>query len=431
MRGFLRKTFVVAVNLIVFCALLGGIELYYRAAHPESVDPLADTNKIWATLYPYTMFMGAPSRPSAHWQNTFTNELYASTIVSNSLGFNDRHEFDYTTPYKKAAGERVVLFTGGSTAWGFGATSTEATIAGRMQHYLNALQQDHKYTVINLAMGSWIAYQEYLALDLWGTAFDPDWIVVMDGFNDAGVGCGFSQGVGSPLYFAAVKAYVDGYLHSTQRPVFYRGWFENELIKYSAAYRGMTGKQYVPNNQLFDEGSSESNPTRRTIVSTRVGEARGMLAFYVKSMRGMLKLFPEARYIFSTQPVVNQFTGDFADIYQSPAGSDARRAAMQRFEQGLEVYLTKNETRLCGEKTAQPAFTYIYGNGAVQLERLAEQMQASGRQVEYYNTGLLFPDPRPERMPYFVDPAHLSDKGSDVIGKFYAERILAASAAKH
>jgi hypothetical protein len=29
-------------------------------------------------------------------------------------------------------------------------------------------------------------------------------------------------------------------------------------------------------------------------------------------------------------------------------------------------------------------------------------------------------------MPYFIDPPHLTDKGMDVIGKFYAEKILAA-----
>ena len=81
---------------------------------------------------------------------------------------------------------------------------------------------------------------------------------------------------------------------------------------------------------------------------------------------------------------------------------------------------------MCGQGTAQPANTYIFDNGAVQLEQLVDEEAARGRVVEYYNIGTLFPDPRPERMPYFIDPPHLTDKGMDVIGKFYAEKILAA-----
>src|SRR6202050_1944685 len=81
---------------------------------------------------------------------------------------------------------------------------------------------------------------------------------------------------------------------------------------------------------------------------------------------------------------------------------------------------------MCGQGTAHPANTYILDNGALQLEQLADEEAARGRVVEYYNIGTLFPDPRPERMPYFIDTPHLSDKAMDVIGKFYAEKILAA-----
>src|SRR5713226_9662749 len=56
---------------------------------------------------------------------------------------------------------------------------------------------------------------------------------------------------------------------------------------------------------------------------------------------------------------------------------------------------------------------------------IAEDLQARGRKVEYHNTGILFPEARPDRMPYFIDPVHVSDKGNDVLGRFYAERILA------
>jgi hypothetical protein len=414
---------VVTVNLIVLIALLGGIEFYFRHWGHEQPDGLK--NGLWQTFQPYVMITTAPGDYQEFF-NTFTKETYRSTVRTNSLGYNDRHEFVVGQTYKKAANEKVVLFTGGSAAWGVGATATDRTVAGRMQYYLNTLQSGERYTVINLAMGSWIAFQQFIGLQYWGTQFDPDWVVSMDGFNDAGVGCNYSQGPGNPLFFATMRSYIDGYLMSTLHPVFYRGWLENELILHSKAYRIITGKQYVADDQIFDQSSQEDRAVRRQIIPTKVGEARQMLAFYLASERGMLNLFPQARYILSTQPVVNQFTGDFNDIYQYPVGSPERKAAIEKRTVSLEGYLKQHENEACGQATAQPASTYIFGNGAVQLEQLADGETARGRVVEYYNIGTLFPDPRPERMPYFIDPPHLTDKGMDVIGKFYAEKILAA-----
>ncbi len=423
MKKFANAIRVVTVNLIVLIVLLGGMEFYFRHGGHEQQDNLL--NGLWQSFQPYVMVTTAPG-DYRQFFNTFTNETYRSTVRTNSLGYNDRHEFVVGRPYKKAANEKVVLFTGGSAAWGVGATATDRTAAGRMQYYLNSLQSGQRYTVINLAMGSWIAFQQFIGLQQWGSQFDPDWVVSMDGFNDAGVGCNFSQGPGNPLYFATMRSYIDGYLMSTLHPVFYRGWLENKLIEHSKAYRIITGKQYVPDDQIFDQSSTEASAFRRQIIPTKVGESRQMLAFYLAAERGMLNLFPQARYILSTQPVVNQFTGDFNDIYQYPVGSPERKAAIEKRTASLEGYLTQHENEMCGQSTGQASFTYIFGNGAVQLEQLAEEETALGRLVEYYNIGALFPDPRPERMPYFIDAPHLTDKGMDLIGKFYAEKILAA-----
>jgi hypothetical protein len=423
MKKYANAIGVVAVNLIVLIVLLGGIEFYFRHWGEEKHDKLI--NGLWQTFQPYVMITTAPG-DYLLFTNTFTHETYRSTVRTNSLGYNDPHEFIVGRSYKKAADEKIVLFTGGSAAWGVGATATDRTVAGRMQYYLNTLQSGEHYTVINLAMGSWIAFQQFIGLQLWGAQFDPDWVVSMDGFNDAGVGCNYSQGPGNPMYFATMRSYINGYLMSTLHPDFYRGWLENKLIQHSKAYRIFTGKQYVPDDEIFDQSSQESTPFRRQIIPTKVGDARQMLAFYIAAERGMLNLFPRASYILSTQPVVNQFTGDFNDIYQYPVGSPERKAAIERRTKDLEGYLTQHENETCGQVTAKSANTYIFGNGAVQLEQLVDEAAARGRQVAYYNIGALFPDPRTERMPYFIDPPHLTDKGMDAIGKFYAEKILAA-----
>jgi hypothetical protein len=423
MKKYANAIRIVAVNLIVLIVLLGGIEFYFRHWGEEKHDKLI--NGLWQTFQPYVMITTSPG-DYLQFTNTYTQETYRSAVRTNSLGYNDPHEFIVGHAYKKAADEKVVLFTGGSAAWGVGATATDRTVAGRMQYYLNTAQSGERYTVINMAMGSWIAFQQFIGLQLWGSQFDPDWVVSMDGFNDAGVGCNYSQGAGNPMYFATMRSYIDGYLMSTLRPNFYRGWLENELIQHSKAYRIFTGKRYVPDDRVFDQSSQENPVFRRQIIPTKVGEARQMLAFYLASERGMLNLFPRAGYILSTQPVVNQFTGDFNDIYQYPVGSPERKAAIEKRTVSLEGYLTQHENETCGQATAKPANTYIFGNSAVQLEQLVDEEAARGRLVQYYNIGTLFPDPRPERMPYFIDPPHLSDKGMDVIGKFYAEKILAA-----
>jgi hypothetical protein len=423
MKKFANVIKVVAVNLFVLLLLLGGIEFYFRHWVQEKPDGLV--NGLWQSFQPYVMVTTAPGEYKRFY-NTFTNETYPSTVRTNSIGYNDPREFIVGQTYKKAANEKVVLFTGGSTAWGVGATATDRTIAGRMEHYLNALQSGQRYTVINLAMGSWIAFQQFIGLQQWGTQFDPDWVVSMDGFNDAGVGCNYSQGPGNPMYFATMRSYIDGYLMSTLHPVFYRGWLENELIKHSKAYRLITGKKYVANDQIFDQSSPEQELVRRQIIPTKVGQARQMLAFYLASERGMLNLFPAARYILSTQPVVNPLSSDFDDIYEHPDGSPERQAAIEKRIVNLETYLTQHENELCGQGTAHPAITYIFDNGALQLKQLVDQEAARGRAVAYYNIGTLFPLSRPDRMPYFIDPPHLTDKGMDVIGKFYAEKILAA-----
>jgi hypothetical protein len=426
MNRLLKNVLVVAINLIVFVAILGSIELYYRVNYPYKPQ-YPDNNGLWQKFLPYVEIGTAPGK-YLQWKNNFTGKTYQADVKTNSLGFNESRELSYTEPYKKAANERVVLFTGGSTAWGVGATATDKTIAGRMQFYLNSLQHDIKYTVVNLGMGSWIAYQQFIALELWGEVFQPDWVVVMDGHNDADVGCGFGQGVGNPMYHATIQSFVDGYLYSTQRPTFYRGWFENELIKHSAAYRTISGKDYVQQSQHFDETSTEANPTRRQIIPTKVGESRAILDFYLKSERAILNLYPEASYILSTQPLVNIFSGDFVNIYDFAVGSEAREAAIAKREKELEDHLKYHENEWCSQKTGPPSKTYIFGNGAVKVERLVEEARVRGRNVEYHNIGTLFPNEREKRIPYFITGVHLLDEGMDVIGKFYAERILASDA---
>ena len=167
MRKLLRVITLIAINLLLFIAMLASIELYFRWRYPAGLPEIEATNGLWQKFAPYVMFLTVPGTYNA-WPNQFTGQTFPAHIVTNALGFNDPHEFDFTKPYQKVANERAVLFTGGSVAWGIGSTTTETTISGRMQYYLNKNQNKIKYTVINMGMASYIAYQQYLALELWG-----------------------------------------------------------------------------------------------------------------------------------------------------------------------------------------------------------------------------------------------------------------------
>lgn len=420
----------VLVNVLIFLALLAGVEIFYRVK-PGSTSAAGPANGLALNLQPYVTFSNPPHAHHPAWTNIFTGVNSQADVTSNNQGYNDLRDFDWTKPYQKAPNEKVIVTVGGSTVWGVGSSTWDNTIAGAMQKILNEGQSETKYTVINLGMGSWIAYQQFISLEMWGAAFKPDWVVIMDGHNDAGVGCSYSQGVTNPLYFPVLKAFIDAYLGSTNaRPEFFRGSWENELIRVSAAYRSLTGKSYIKNTLQYDDTNKDMSRDefRKIIVPTKVGAARDMLRFYMKATEASLSLFPKAKYILSTQPMVNIFTGDFVDVYK-PSQEAADPVALAKRDSDLEIYLSATQDKLCDTETYIPAFTYVYVKSAFELEKMATAKRAEGRFVEYHNIGRIFPNERDARVKYFIDPAHLSDEGANAVGKFFASRILAAEKA--
>ena len=205
-----------------------------------------------------------------------------------------------------------------------------------------------------------------------------------------------------------------------------RSSIENELIYYSTAYRALTGKKYISASNV-DATSHDAarNTAAKVVVPTKIGAARDMLQFYIKATKASLSLFPRAKYILSTQPLANEFTGDFVDVYKS-SQLEADATAMAKREETLEIYLKANEDKICNTETYIPSFTYVFVKGAFELEKLAARARTTGRFVEYHNIGRIFPNARADRLKYFIDTVHISDRGAQEIGKFYANRVLQA-----
>jgi len=313
-------------------------------------------------------------------------------------------DLDYGKEYVKSPGERLVLITGGSAVHGVGATKNETNVAARMEQFLNEKQDRWHYKVLNFGMGSAIAYQQFLALTLWGKWMDPDWIVVMDGHNDIAVCSAHSQGAGFPMYYHHMQSYIDGYLQGQVRPAFYRGWLENQIIQYSFAYRAITKKQYVPCNQYvtYAEGWAR--------VGTEVGweDIERQVVFYLHTEESILGISDRAKYILSLQPL----SKSFSDIFGK---SDEELAAIAAERKGTP----------CGGPGPyyQFALSYFMCKAETGLKSLVERY-SDKLDVQYLNMNTFLPKDYEDRQGFLIDNMHLNDAGHQLMGQVYAYNML-------
>lgn len=286
--------------------------------------------------------------------------------------------------------------------------------------------QRYKYRVINMAMGGWIAFQEFIGLAYWGRSYDPDWIVVMDGVNDGTLVCGEARGAGKPMHNDTYRAYIISYLFGQQNPSFFRGRLENMLLQHSRLYRRLTKKEpiRVPEDLAYIEATT---PQERNFAIRDVPwiEVERQVRFYLDTQRQIVNLFPKAKVLLSTQPLVNDFRGHFLNIYDYPEGPK-RRDVIARFERLLDLTHQEKKDQRCGTELTGKNFGYFLVRIAIGTERLAKAMsQEQRRTVLYENMGRFFENDFEARKPYFIDPAHLTEKGMEILARKYAEKILA------
>lgn len=148
-------------------------------------------------FYPYTGF-----HLQSDFHQTGDNDLCGGhgpvDIRSGDHGFFI--DFDLDAPPPKASNEFRIVLTGGSAAQGFGAHSNSemfyALLQKRLAEHYN--QSGIKLTLINLAMGGSITYQNYIDLNRWGHQLGPDLIVSFSGRNDLVVPLYHSRGTDLP-----------------------------------------------------------------------------------------------------------------------------------------------------------------------------------------------------------------------------------------
>ncbi len=426
--SFFRRVVSVAktalIQLTIFAALCGFLEMVARYFEPWFKRPDVELGLI---LQPY-MMIAARSGGAFVWQDVIANRPIPSTIEFNNYGFAER--FDYTMvpdaaylqQYGKKPGERIVLISGGSVVHGVGATANDKTIAAQLMRHLNERSGGPHYRVINIGMGSWIAYQQFIGLSLFGLPFHPDWIIVMDGHNDGATPCAQGSGVGNPLGWPKLLYLTSGGTGQQISPVL------KTLARLSALIRIISGikpdtRGEAPPGLYFDE----SDPDSRFLIKMaglKVAEEDRQVEFYLQAQRNVLALFQHANVVLSSQPYMydNAITPTYRRAV-SPTATDTERSTL---EADLDRYMAVNQENACSSKLGPYLLGYFMGRSALRLKDLAAAAQAAdgSRRIIYLNTEAALPVDPKLRQNYFIDNAHLSDLGQDRIGELFADLIL-------
>lgn len=134
-------------------------------------------------LYPYDGFhVQAYTRHAGPMRWEQTTAFNGADVATGDKGYFI--DFQLDNPPPKLTNEfRIVLF-GGSGAQGWGATSNERMFYSVLQKELSGFFPTLKIRVINMAMGSTTAYQNFISLNKFGHKLQPDLMLGYVGRND-------------------------------------------------------------------------------------------------------------------------------------------------------------------------------------------------------------------------------------------------------
>jgi hypothetical protein len=413
-------------RIIAFCvsALVCALVIEGGARLVDSKDKAAEVIELG--VQPYMMFVGHPPKNPV-WRDIETGTDVPSHMRFNNLGFAVDDDFDmplsrdFIAKYSASPQQRLVLITGGSVVYGLGATANDKTIAGQLEATLNASQSKYRYRVVNLGMGGWIAYQQFVGLSLFGSPLKPDWIVVMDGHNDALAGCAHGNGIANPYGWATLLEQTGGGDGSTRR-----GPTLQWLLRHLAIARLVTGMRPAR------EQSEKVLHERYRMSGIKVGDLDKQMAFYLQAQQSVKDLLSAPNVLYSSQPLLhnNAVSTAYRKAYSLGETAQDADAAKRQLKADLDGYMAKAADTPCAPGVAPQSLGYFMGRSALRLEEVVSRWSADskGRTVLYANTEMVFPGGFSLRVPHFIDNAHMSDLGQRRIAEYFAGYILQADA---
>jgi hypothetical protein len=313
----------VCLVLVYMLAILGALKAYdyyliltFPAAIPdEDADrPTMRTGE----LYPYTGIHMQPYMrergAEVLWDKTYPDR----DVTSGEYGFWIDHALE-NWPAKEPNEIRIIL-TGGSAAQGWGGR-TNADMFYKLLPAQLSKDTGCKVEVINLAMGASIIYQNFIALNKWGHALEPDAIISFSGNNeiavpettrsdDAGFMSGFAAGAAlqyvlrysaSPDWLKDLAQVFPGIVRRTRFGSLVRFLY---LEKYITEWR----EAYVVNREAPHDGPISREEQKRLFEKTKPATLADVVKsigvpLYIHSLESMARDFPDIPVFAVFQPL--------------------------------------------------------------------------------------------------------------------------------
>ena len=321
----------------------------------------------------------------------------ASTFKVNSAGLRGEE-----VSRQKEAGVFRIVVTGGSVAFGVHASSDDATWSSRLQEKLNACGAfPGRVEVLNAGVLGYIAVQELLYLQMELLDFSPDLVLALNGFNDFLVATSETSGCTKPveedlIYFVYrdLANSLEQYAWDRKIPVSaqisdlmvdlvtqaYIGKFFYRRIK---TYR----ERPAPAQASTDAGGPKDDMKLdicREVVEKVYQRNLEKMARMLVSRNIALLIAVQPHLLLKSRPAPDEEAIIQADLAESPQYRQLTEATYPLLVHAAKAAAAEHQP------TAFMDLTLVFGT-------------------------------RPE--PMFVDDAHLTDPGNDVVADALAEYL--------
>ncbi|MCC6406649.1 MAG: SGNH/GDSL hydrolase family protein [Planctomycetes bacterium] len=360
--------------LISFFSLLAFVAIFelvarsgwVAALRPEALDPIgAQVLEANVQAHPYLAY--AP-KPNYRHEPT---PSYAQQVSHNSLGFRGRE-----TTYAKPQGTFRIVTIGGSSVYGQSESRDDAVWSVRMEKYLNEAGLARKVEVINGGCRGYSTFEMLINLELRLVDFEPDLVLVYESINDMRCalypGCRNDNQHWRTVWPVVRKSAIDELAESSRLYLTWRRYGTDWLTK-----QGNLGSYVIVDFGKYADDYAQPTDAERGFANFR------------RNLKSIVSVAREhgSQVLLSTQAM------RFSDI--EPASSyQAQKAGLLRCREILREVASSEGVPLV--------------DTAKHLEDALADQLAAGK--------------KPDDL--FQHEVHPTDKGSDMIGRFLADRIL-------
>ncbi len=298
---------------------------------------------------------------------------YASEQIHiNSIGFRGPEFVKH-----KPQGTYRIIILGGSTAFGFNATSDDTTIGAYLERILQSRMPEKSFQVYSMAIPGYISSQELITLEFYGVDYAPDMVIDINGFND------LCDAMDSPDATPDYAAHSDALINA------YKIFWESSFLKFSAASI-MRWSAFVSHTNEVIRARIPRPVFHDPAAVKKIKDRDGRVAFYVKNMYSMGAL--AERYHFQLVSVLQP------TLLFKQHLSDKEKKLLKSYQTAI------NEKQFYPE-----AILTYYPRMRAQV---SEAMEATGQ--SFIDLSTVFENTTED---IFTDMVHLVDKGNELFAE--------------